>query len=59
MIALEITRYGAIGDVPERRRWRKKRGKRSGSDLSIGELQRNEDRGLVTTGSALALGNEV
>ena len=54
-----IFRYGIeyrgvaqLGDVFERRRWRKKREKRSGSDLPIGELPSNEDRGLVTTGRA-------
>ena len=41
-----------LGDVCERRRWRRKRTKRSGSDLPIGEEQSDEDRGLVTTGRA-------
>ena len=41
-----------LGDVCDRRQWRRKRAKRSGSDLPIGELFCNEDRGLVTTGRA-------
>ena len=51
-----------FGDVFERRRWRKEREKRSGSDLSIGELRSKEDRDLVTTGRARGaqkLNNEV
>ena len=49
---------GAAGDVFERRQCRIKREKRSGSDLPIDKLQRNADRGLVTTGSARALGEQ-
>ena len=41
-----------LGERSERRRGRKKRGKASGRDLPSGELQGNEDRGLVTTGRA-------
>ena len=42
-----------FGDVYERRRWRKKRVKRSGSDLLIGKLQSNADRGKGKQGERL------
>ena len=48
-----------LGDVCERRRWRKKRTKRSGSDLPIGKEQSDEDRGLVTTGRARGAKNNL
>ena len=48
---INISGCSAVGDVCERTRWVIKRAIRSGSNLPIGELQSNEDRGLVTTGS--------
>ncbi len=41
-----------MGRKIDRCLWQTKGDFSSGSDLAIGELQRNEDRGLVTTGSA-------
>ena len=42
-----------LGDVCDRCLRQTKGAKRSGSDLPIGELQSNDDRGLVTTERAL------
>ena len=41
-----------MGRKIDRCLWQMKGDFSSGSDLPIGELHRNEDRGLVTTGSA-------
>ena len=45
-----------LGDVCDRCLRQIKGAKRSGSDLPIGELRSNDDRGLVTTGRALRSG---